>query len=126
MTNVEMANILATKVHGWELRRTPFSDEWYDSNGFWCGMVPNIDEPPEDGSYNPPTNIAQAFEAIKAYCAKHKRTRFEMTRLYMPVDKAPYWVADLSDWDSRDHWCAKAPTPEQAITEALVKAVSDD
>ena len=120
MDNREMAKVLA-EMQGWELRREPFVDEWYDSKGFWCGMVPNIEAPPEDGAYDPATNIAQAIEAIEAWRDKTGRHWDISSPVFGGDDKfccAIYHLVDGEDW-------ARADTPAQAITEALVKAVSD-
>jgi len=117
MDNREMAKVLA-EMQGWELRRGTFVDEWYDSKGFWCGMVPNIEAPPEDGAYNPATNVAQAFEALKHW-GPGRMWRIEKTSA--EVIKVLLWDCDGIPVAGTDGFDLAL-----TVTRALVKAVQSE
>ena len=120
MDNKEMNRIVAEKVHGWH--RQPWNAWNKDAKplyGFWADEKDTFQESLE--GYSPATNIAQAFEAIEAWRDKTGRHWDISSPVFGGDEKfycAIYHLADGEDW-------ARADTPAQAITEALVKAVSD-
>jgi len=131
MDNKEMNRIVAEKVHGWH--RQPWNAWNKDAKplyGFWADEKDTFQES-LDG-YDPATNIAQAFEAAEAFRIQHGDAECRWT-FYSPMGGDSEYEANiiLNDPDSkkdyhRINYEGDADTPAQAITEALVKAVSDE
>jgi len=141
MDNTEMNRIIAEKVHGWHIATGSEmypgfgcieGDCWFDSDDnlrwsvYSCGEFPGED----DRVYSPATNIAQAFEAAETWRKVDKDHREWV--LSSPSGPSRGWVKHPLKWEALftegngDCEGHSDTDPAYAITEALVKAVSDE
>lgn len=110
MTNEEKARICATEVHGWHVGYDDGSHRlWLNGLGARRGKV---------SEYTPATNVAQAIKAVIAWRKKGKRS-------WSLEDVGGKFIVVLLD-EEEPVGGACAKWPAKAITDALVKAVSDD
>ena len=110
MDNNEMAKVLA-EMQGWKRIRQSGSEVWRITEERKILAL----------FYDPATDVSQAIEAVEAWRDKTGRHWDISSPVFGGDEKfycAIYHLADGEDW-------ARADTPAQAITEALVKAVSD-
>jgi len=122
--NKEMSRIVAEKVMGWGRKHRPWThdiDSWVTASGvFGCRVL----------EYSPPTNIAQAFEAAETWRKVDEDHR--EWGLSSPSGPSRGHVRHPMEWDALftegdcDWEGYSDSDPAFAITEALVKAVSDD
>ena len=119
MNDQEKARVVVEKVHGWPIggytdRKGPYPIILEDHTGLRVARNSFNAEP-----YSPGTNVAQAFEAAD----KHGLFDDEEVCLGRSCDE---WdVFRMSQYGNR-LLIASAKTVACAITNALVKAVSDD
>jgi len=124
MDNREMSGIVAEKVHGWKcvLYTEPYGFVWHDEDGEYKKSTE---------MYDPAANIAQAIDAVNVWLdglGKDDSVGAAFWNLSRGTeDKTVLAEIHIAPENKAErYYQAEAAIEALAITEALVKAVSDE
>lgn len=119
MTNDEMSKRLAEEVMGWK-----YSSTW--KAYFFDVDFSDIDPPLEDAiviyekDWNPPQDIAQAYQCLYAFLDKHPEYVYKMGQYYEDDD---VWCELSKDYYNRFMGVAPLKQESLAICKAIIKAM---